>query len=853
MTDTELAQLLQKALANEHLTLQLKRQGTQLMIMINRPADMDLDFKILTDWFTAAASTLPGGVTVERLNLYSRVYGEQNPDWRQSVEFASPEPAGAAAHAPTTAPPSSRTQRQQSIAASQETTEIADGSGQPSSDGPLDLKQYRFIRNELLLKTSLPTPSERIRDIVWYLHQLRPCDQRKLLPVLSDFFKNGASLDLSSLPHNLQTWMQDLQQLDEKRIKDASIWLSRYCAYPEKTLDEIGEVEADPATVSSPKPAVQAPSSPQESSSGYQDSFSEETPPQIFKAGRAAQGGKALKVASIAGNLSIASAVTLSLLVGMVFVLCIALIGTISESGFNLSWLVFGMIGTIVLNVLIFFLSPWIMDLVQQMLYGTQWISLSQVERSSPEAAAVIRRVCAQHSIPEPRLGLINDDNPTAFTYGSLPSTARLVVSQGLFNYLDDDEAATVYAHELGHIVHWDFAIMTLASTLVQITYLIYTFVNDNVRGDGKVAKNLRNLALVAYVFYVAGSYLLLYLSRVREYFADHFAAEITGNPNGLSRALVKIAYGILEVGERQRERGEQPSRLLEGTRALGIYDARAATSTATAYRVAADPAQVGKVFLWDLFNPWAFWMELSSTHPLTGKRVRALTTYAEQLGLDTEFDMGRVVAQGKHLDRRRLYSGFGLDLAIMNAPFLGIIAGVIISIPAWNLDSMQALTIPLGSVMLCGCLGVLVKTLVMYPGFKQAPATTILKAMSNPYASPLRGIPLRLEGEIIGRGDAGYKFGSDLKLQDSTGLIFLRYASRFGPLGNFLFGASQVDTLIGQQGQTVGWFRRGVAPWVDLQKVTTQRGQTITSHHPFWGWVLGCAGVVIGMVIMAI
>jgi Zn-dependent protease with chaperone function len=43
-----------------------------------------------------------------------------------------------------------------------------------------------------------------------------------------------------------------------------------------------------------------------------------------------------------------------------------------------------------------------------------------------------------------------------------LPDTARLVVSKGLFTYLDDDEAATVYAHELGHIVHWDFALMTL-------------------------------------------------------------------------------------------------------------------------------------------------------------------------------------------------------------------------------------------------------------------------------------------------------------------------------------------------------------------------------------------------------
>ncbi|MFO0172290.1 MAG: M48 family metalloprotease, partial [Aphanizomenon sp.] len=129
------------------------------------------------------------------------------------------------------------------------------------------------------------------------------------------------------------------------------------------------------------------------------------------------------------------------------------------------------------------------------------------------------------------------------------PNSARLVVSQGLFTYLDDDEVATVYAHELGHIVHWDFAVMTVASTLVQICYLIYSTVRRFTSGgnDNKIKDALKTAGFVAYIFYIIGTYLLLYLSRTREYFADHFAAETTGNPNGLSRALVKIAYGIVE------------------------------------------------------------------------------------------------------------------------------------------------------------------------------------------------------------------------------------------------------------------------------------------------------------------
>jgi Zn-dependent protease with chaperone function len=350
----------------------------------------------------------------------------------------------------------------------------------------------------------------------------------------------------------------------------------------------------------------------------------------IVKAKRAAGAGVKLAMPGVGGNLALASTITITLLFGMVFVLCLAIVFIINSdnpgTGLGIS------IGlTLLFNVAAFFLSPFLMDLTQSWLYNTRWVSLADIETQSPEAAAVIQQVCSMRKLKQPRLGIIDDQNPTAFTYGSLPNSARLVVSQGLFTYLDDDEIATVYAHELGHIVHWDFAVMTVASMLVQICYLIYTFANRMGRGggDNKAKDAIQTAALVAYVFYFIGTYLLLYLSRTREYFADHFAAETTGNPNALSRALVKIAYGILE----ESSRAEEPSRLIEGTRALGIYDPKAAASTGTAYRVAAESSQIGRVFLWDMFNPWGWWMELNSTHPLTGKRVRALSTYAEQLG----------------------------------------------------------------------------------------------------------------------------------------------------------------------------------------------------------------------------
>ncbi len=544
------------------------------------------------------------------------------------------------------------------------------------------------------------------------------------------------------------------------------------------------------------------------------------------KAGRAATVGVPLKMMGFSGKLLLASGVTLALLFGMVFVLIVGLL-LIAESDQPGLGLGLAITLTIVVNAAIFFLSPFLMDLTQRFLYGTRWVELSDIQRHSPEAAAVIQRVCRDRNLKQPRLGIIDDQNPTAFTYGSLPNSARLVVSQGLFTYLDDDEAATVYAHELGHIVNWDFALMTVANTLVQITYLIYVFSRQIGRGGGNDrGKDMaQSLAIAAYVFYVVGTYLILYLSRTREYFADRFAAETTGNPNALSRALVKIAYGIVEEGQRATE----PSRLMEGTRALGIYDAKAATSTGTAYRVAASPERVGRVFLWDLFNPWGWWMELQSTHPLTGKRVRALSTYAEQLGIGAEFDMGRVVAEGRRLSKQRLYGSFVMDLVIYTAPGLGLILGWVISL---------FLAIPSGYLALpiLGLgLGMLLKTLVSYPNFNRAPYSDVLTLMSDPYASPLRGQPVKLDGTLIGRGDAGYAFGSDLKLQDKTGMLFVRYASRFGPIGNFLFGMKQVKALVGTDGSSLGWFRRGIAPWMDLIRYTSG-GKEINSYPRFWG-----------------
>lgn len=576
-------------------------------------------------------------------------------------------------------------------------------------------------------------------------------------------------------------------------------------------------------------------------------------PPEIPKAGRSLRSGVKLSMRGVTANLTLASGVTLALLFGMVWVLCLSF-WLIKGSRNPTQGLLMATAMTIAINALMFFIAPLWMDLIQGWLYGTRWTALSEIQRHSPETARVMMEVCQNHKIAEPRLGIIEDDNPTAFTYGSLPNTARLVVSRGLFQYLDDDEIAAVYAHELGHIVHWDFAVMTLAQTLVQICYLLYTYIEELAqqiadRAGGDIGAQVKNgakvTATMAYVFYLIGEYLVLYLSRTREYYADHFAAEVTGNPNGLSRALVKIAYGILAEGQRS----ETTSKVLQGTRAMGIADHKSAAMIGTAYRVAAQPEKVGRVFLWDMFNPWAWWMELNSTHPLTGKRVRALSTYAEQLGLDSEFNMAHVVREGRHLNKKKLYGNFVTDLILMWAEAIGFGLGLLVGIAI--LTSTHGNWRPIVSLPLIGLgIGSLAKVLIAYPDFHRVPETDVLTLMSDPYASPLRGRPVKLQGTVVGRGNAGYIFGSDLKMQDPTGLIYLRYASRFGPLGNFLFGMTQADSFIHKDVRITGWFRRGIMPWVDFTRMDCDSKWTVTSYHRFWLLVQGVGAIVLAFML---
>ena len=85
-----------------------------------------------------------------------------------------------------------------------------------------------------------------------------------------------------------------------------------------------------------------------------------------------------------------------------------------------------------------------------------------------------------------PTLGMLPTAAPVAFSYGCLPHVTRTVVSQGLLEQLADDEIATIYASEVGHISQFDVPLLSLVMVLIQIPYTLYWQISD--WGDRKQA-----------------------------------------------------------------------------------------------------------------------------------------------------------------------------------------------------------------------------------------------------------------------------------------------------------------------------------------------------------------------------
>jgi len=200
--------------------------------------------------------------------------------------------------------------------------------------------------------------------------------------------------------------------------------------------------------------------------------------------------------------------------------------------------LVFAVIGTAIFVLIQYLIGP----AVVRWSTGLRYLRPGE----NPWLETTVRDLAQKSGLPTPRLAVVPDRTPNAFVFGRSASGATLAVHEGLLTQLDQEEVQGVIGHELGHVRHRDFLVMTVLSALPLIAYIVARGTLQASRhAKKKPGVALLAAAAISYAVYFVSLLCVRGLSRLREHYADAYSAYVTGSPRWLESGLTKIAYGL--------------------------------------------------------------------------------------------------------------------------------------------------------------------------------------------------------------------------------------------------------------------------------------------------------------------
>jgi len=182
--------------------------------------------------------------------------------------------------------------------------------------------------------------------------------------------------------------------------------------------------------------------------------------------------------------------------------------------------------------------------------------------QEAPGLHAMIEKLCIQADLPKPRIAVADTDLPNAFACGRSQKSATVCATTGIMRALSPTELEGVMAHELAHVKHRDVLIMTIASFFASLAAIILQFGFFFGGGGDDDNPSFIVILLVSFVVYVLSFFLMMALSRYREFAADRGAAIVTGRPSALSSALVKISDQVKQLPQRDLREAERLERM---------------------------------------------------------------------------------------------------------------------------------------------------------------------------------------------------------------------------------------------------------------------------------------------------
>jgi heat shock protein HtpX len=169
-------------------------------------------------------------------------------------------------------------------------------------------------------------------------------------------------------------------------------------------------------------------------------------------------------------------------------------------------------------------------------------------EDSAPELVAIVRELAQHAGLPMPRVYLMDSPQPNAFATGRNPQHAAVCATTGLLNTLSRDEVAGVIGHELGHVRNHDTLTMTITATIAGAISMLAQFGMFFRGGNRDSGLGVVGSVLMLILAPLAAMIVQMAISRTREYAADNLGARISGRPDALASALVKISRIAEEV-----------------------------------------------------------------------------------------------------------------------------------------------------------------------------------------------------------------------------------------------------------------------------------------------------------------
>jgi heat shock protein HtpX len=164
-------------------------------------------------------------------------------------------------------------------------------------------------------------------------------------------------------------------------------------------------------------------------------------------------------------------------------------------------------------------------------------------ESEYPDLHRTIDRLSQQADLPKPTVAVADSRVPNAFAAGRSQKNATVCVTTGILQTLNQEELEGVLAHELAHVKNRDVMVMTIASFLSTLAFMIvrwgWLFGGGRNREGGGAPVIVA--ILVSLLVWIVSFLLIRALSRYREYAADRGGAVITGRPSALASALMKI------------------------------------------------------------------------------------------------------------------------------------------------------------------------------------------------------------------------------------------------------------------------------------------------------------------------